>query len=34
VVEMIGSAAIDNVALQGCLPPENQPNNWRPIKAL
>jgi len=31
---MINSAAVDNAALQGCLPPENQPNNWGPIRAF
>jgi hypothetical protein len=31
---MINSAAVENMTLQGCLPPENKPNNWGPIKAF
>jgi hypothetical protein len=31
---MINSAAVENMGLQGCLPPENQPNKWGQMKAL
>jgi hypothetical protein len=31
---MINSAAVENMVLQGCLPPENKPNKWGPIKSF